>query len=410
LSVTEFASDFVVNATDGSVTAGSAGALPATTFTYSDDVPNYNEQLSVSSPTENKPFGTQPMFVDLEPDGRQEVIFPMLEGTLLQATEHQYRFDPIAVQQDPDSLKRGTFVGLTNDGDALKYNIAVVPQERSSSGHLTTYWSDASTSDDTKVYASSNGQTWSFMELKEGIYFSISELDGDRGLEAFAIGKPYYLDFDGQGPVKTNLSDAFPSPGTAAYGDFDGNGITDYVYGGGSEMSRFWGPMSAFRMLRAATLPPGDVMSTLAVDGSEMRTVGDINGDGLDDLLRAKAYSVSSAKKLKVTVALSTGAGFKSPEIWYDGDFLDSFSTTSSERQKFSLTDMNSDGFPDLFVVTSSVGRAFLNTGSGFKPYSSLDVPAFVGAADVNGDALPDLLGGGGGNGTIRYSFGRPAN
>ncbi|NBZ90156.1 hypothetical protein, partial [Stagnihabitans tardus] len=42
LSVTEFASDFVVNATDGSVTAGSAGALPATTFTYSDDVPNYN--------------------------------------------------------------------------------------------------------------------------------------------------------------------------------------------------------------------------------------------------------------------------------------------------------------------------------------------------------------------------------
>jgi hypothetical protein len=121
--------------------------------------------------------------------------------------------------------------------------------------------------------------------------------------------------------------------------------------------------------------------------GEEIPAVGDVNGDGRDDILTFTRGTTGD-----VYVALSTGAGFGPGMRWHDN-----FSYGSEIP---AVGDVNGDGRDDIITFTrGSSGDVYvaLSTGGGFGPgtlwhnnfsYGS-EIPA---AGDVNGDGRDDLI------------------
>jgi hypothetical protein len=132
--------------------------------------------------------------------------------------------------------------------------------------------------------------------------------------------------------------------------------------------------------------------------GSEVCKVGDVNGDGRDDLI-AFAQDTSTALRGDVFVAFATGAGFAASVKVHD-----SFCVVSSEV--CDVGDVNGDGRADLidFVKdTWGTGAArgdvwvTFSTGSGFGASSKLHEYFCVSTevckvGDMNGDRKADLV------------------
>lgn len=135
--------------------------------------------------------------------------------------------------------------------------------------------------------------------------------------------------------------------------------------------------------------------------------VGDINGDGLDDLCLP-------------------GARGQATQVWLqnsDGTFTltQSLGNEVSEDVEALFVDVNGDGALDLYVVSGSLefgagnpnyqDRLYLNDGKGRfaqSPYSlpvNYESTAFVKTLDYNNDGYPDLLIGGR---TIPFAYGLP--
>jgi hypothetical protein len=133
--------------------------------------------------------------------------------------------------------------------------------------------------------------------------------------------------------------------------------------------------------------------------------MADVNGDGLQDIYCA--------------VGASHGTAVKSNELWIqqpDGTFVDKAATMGATdpygRSRAAVFfDANGDGWPDLFVANfyprpdglPTPNRLFINQGgTGFvdAPEFGLDqqvggmalAPGCAQAADYNGDGYPDLL------------------
>jgi len=128
------------------------------------------------------------------------------------------------------------------------------------------------------------------------------------------------------------------------------------------------------------------------------RTVGDVNGDGLDDVVGFGNHGV--------LVALSNGSGFNAAELWL-GDFgVVAGGWTSYDRHPRMVGDVNGDGLDDVVGFGNNGVLVALSNGSGFGAaelwlgdfgvvaggWTSFDRhPRTV--ADVNGDGLDDVVG-----------------
>ncbi|MGH8567417.1 MAG: VCBS repeat-containing protein, partial [Gammaproteobacteria bacterium] len=130
-----------------------------------------------------------------------------------------------------------------------------------------------------------------------------------------------------------------------------------------------------------------------------MAGAGDVNGDGAPDLLvgtrfgRLHVYSGADGSVLR-TLDLPSG------------------SSTAPRSAVAGVGDVNGDGVPDLLVGAgfsavggnAGQGRAFVFSGADASLLRTLDLPtpqgfsglgsAVAGAGDVNGDGVPDLLAG----------------
>jgi hypothetical protein len=183
---------------------------------------------------------------------------------------------------------------------------------------------------------------------------------------------------------------AVSSDETVVIGDYNGDGTDDiatwlgkgsrqvYVaesYGSGMDSSAVW-------------------MNSIGNNGDDVLKAGDVDGDGLDDLvLFARQQGV-------VYVARSNGGGFGAPEVWHNW-----FAVSSYERPE--VGDIDGDGRADIITFCTdsptAKGDVFvaLSTGQMFEDgqYSAkwhdwfgVSPTETIRIADIDGDGRSDFL------------------
>ncbi|WP_280522177.1 FG-GAP-like repeat-containing protein [Amycolatopsis arida] len=119
----------------------------------------------------------------------------------------------------------------------------------------------------------------------------------------------------------------------------------------------------------------------------EVPAVGDVNGDGRDDIITFTRGSAAD-----VYVALSTGTGFSPSTKWHD------YFAVGAEFP--AVGDVNGDGRDDIITFTRGPAAdvyVALSTGTGFSPSTKWHDYFAVGAefpavGDVNGDGRDDII------------------
>ncbi|GEM_PF-687144 len=165
-------------------------------------------------------------------------------------------------------------------------------------------------------------------------------------------------------------------PSSVAIGDVSGDGIDDVVttnlYSDSLTIQTGKGD-GTFQ--QPQQLPAGDSPSSVSID--------DVNGDGIDDIIYAQPFSSS------VGVLISNG----------DGTFraAQSFSAGSGPRA-LSVGDVSGDGFDDIVTVNQYSADISVLRGRGdgtFETPLNFSVessPTSVALADVNGDGFLDVV------------------
>jgi hypothetical protein len=169
------------------------------------------------------------------------------------------------------------------------------------------------------------------------------------------------------------------SPYQFVVGDFDHDGFPDLAGTGGaaqpSQLLFLWGNGQGQFTPQYVNGPSGGTL------------LGDINGDGLPDIVIP-----DSTNEISVVLG-QTGRNFPSLPL-----------LVPAPGPYISIADVNGDGLPDIMVGNS----IFLNTGnSSFAPAVVVTNNAWA-IADINGDGLADLVGGSGSEVLIWPGTGNP--
>jgi hypothetical protein len=167
---------------------------------------------------------------------------------------------------------------------------------------------------------------------------------------------------------------------TPLTGDFNGDGRDDIVTFTHGQLADVHVALSTGTSFGAA----GKWHDFFSLDG-EVPAVGDVNGDGRDDVITFTRNSLAD-----VYVALSTGTGFTASAKWHD-----QFAVGQADAR---LADVNGDRRADLvqFTREGAVSVA-LSTGTGFGPltkWHDFFAPQgeFPYTGDYDGDGKDDIV------------------
>jgi hypothetical protein len=182
------------------------------------------------------------------------------------------------------------------------------------------------------------------------------------------------------GPASTVVSATSKSRTTS---DFNGDGRDDVVvFTRGTGADVFVSLSDGTRFVQDAWL-----WHDFFAMGSELAFTGDVNGDGLADII-----TFTRGDFADVYVALSTGSGFTASSKWHD------FFAVGSELP--AVGDFNGDGLTDIAAFTrGSLGDVHiaLSTGSGFTAASKWHDRFAFGTelptvGDFDGDGRDDIV------------------
>ena len=194
------------------------------------------------------------------------------------------------------------------------------------------------------------------------------------------VGRSTGAHFDGIGDL---WSDEFAFWNrTPLVGDFDGDGRSDAAaFARGNE------PTVTVALSTGRSFGPASVWAPSFAPGVEVPAVGDVNGDGKDDVV-----AFGRGRAATVTVALSTGRSFRTSPGWHGG--------FAPGRWIPAVADVDGDGRADLVAfsrgrtadvwVARSTGRAFGRAAVWSGWFASDE--ALPGLGDVDGDGRADAV------------------
>ncbi|MDP2312723.1 MAG: MopE-related protein [Pseudomonadota bacterium] len=246
--------------------------------------------------------------------------------------------------------------------------------------------------------------------------YALGDLDGD-GLPDFGTGYEFIdhrgLDRTGAVYVFTTVgsgteaaadtataviygSEEYDEIGLGATGlDLDGDGFSDLVVGAqGYDSDPADGAALVFMGPVAGSIAGDDAdlvftgESSASYAGRMVDTVGDINGDGLDDLLVGAPQTDDGAAYLIWGASTLAGGPLADANVKFRGDRANYFQLGYSLD---GLGDLNEDGWPDLFISEN-----YYPGGQGYVFFGPLATPATYQAstADVvlSGDGRSDAV------------------
>jgi hypothetical protein len=220
---------------------------------------------------------------------------------------------------------------------------------------------------------------------------TVSDVNGDRRDDAvlFTQGSDddvFTAVSSGSGfGAKVKAHDFFSVNGEVPFtGDVNGDGRADIVTFTRGQAADVWVALGNPDATFGASAKWHDFFAV----GAEVPAVGDVNGDGRDDIV-----TFTRGDGADVFVALSTGNGFGPGIKWHD------HFAVGAERP--AVGDVNGDGRDDIVTFTGgaaadvyvalSGGNRFV--GDGLKWHDSFAVgDELAGAADVDGDGRDDLV------------------
>ncbi|MET8118393.1 VCBS repeat-containing protein [Micromonospora sp. NPDC005189] len=172
---------------------------------------------------------------------------------------------------------------------------------------------------------------------------------------------------------------------TASTGDVNGDGRDDVVTFAHSNTGDVYVALST-----GTSFGGGQKWHDWFAPGAEIGTVGDVNGDGRDDII---TFTQGPASAADVIVALSSGSGFGAAQKWHD------LFAVGAEQPR--VGDINGDGKDDIVTFTCNADAdvyAAVSTGTGFAGTTVKWNDFFCLAGefpylgDVNGDGRDDII------------------
>ena len=192
-------------------------------------------------------------------------------------------------------------------------------------------------------------------------------------------------------PVTTYSSGANTSPYGVAIGDVNGDGLADII------TANYFGDSAGVLLNDGyGSFQPVVLYSTGSGGHPHRVSLADVNKDSKLDIITANFNNNSAG------VLLGNGNGTFQPQATYPiGPNQYPYGAVAA--------DIDGDTKPDLVAVngTGNVAQVLLGTGSGtFQPFSSFatgsnSTPVTVAVADLNGDGRPDIVTGNQSNNTV---------